>query len=82
VPARDLRRALAEADHRRLIDLDEVEAIAGHGLRGGTALRSALASAPSACSRSASSRTARRMRSRRPRSTPPSAGGDGRRALA
>jgi hypothetical protein len=44
LPARDLRRALAEADYRRLIDLDDAEAIAGHGLRGSTALRSALAS--------------------------------------
>jgi hypothetical protein len=44
LPRRDLRRALAEADYRRLVDLDEVEAIGGCGRRGSAALRSALVS--------------------------------------
>jgi predicted transcriptional regulator of viral defense system len=43
VSARQLRRALAEADYRRLVDLDTLEAVAGRGLRGSAALRSALA---------------------------------------
>ncbi|HEU0025291.1 MAG TPA: DUF559 domain-containing protein [Thermoleophilaceae bacterium] len=39
----DLRRTLAEADYRRLLDLRALEAVLGPGRRGATALRHALA---------------------------------------
>nr|MBA2256880.1 DUF559 domain-containing protein [Thermoleophilaceae bacterium] len=38
-----LRRALAEADYRRLVDLDAVAALTGRGVPGSAALRAAVA---------------------------------------
>jgi very-short-patch-repair endonuclease len=43
MPFEDVRYVLAEADYRRLIDLDAVRAIAGRGKPGSAALNSALA---------------------------------------
>ncbi len=41
-PTETLRRALAEAEYRRLVDLGAVEAIGGRGVPGSAALRSVL----------------------------------------
>jgi hypothetical protein len=43
VPLADLRKALAEAEYRGLVDLERVDAEAGRGRRGSAALRAALA---------------------------------------
>ncbi len=43
VPFNQLRRALAEAEYRRLVGLDDVEAVLGRGRPGSAALRKALA---------------------------------------
>jgi hypothetical protein len=40
--ARQLRRAIAEADYRGLLDEHEIRSVLGHGRRGSKALRSAL----------------------------------------
>ena len=61
----DLRRALAEADHRRLLDPAEVGAILGRGHQGAGALREALRLRASSSGGSWSSATAPRSRYRR-----------------
>lgn len=43
LPFADLRRAVAEADYRRLLDLTEIETVLGRGRPGSAALRAALA---------------------------------------
>jgi very-short-patch-repair endonuclease len=43
VGAKDLRRAVAEADYRRLLDLDAIEAVTGRGVPGSAALRAGIA---------------------------------------
>ncbi len=51
---RQLRRVLAEADYRRLLNPDEVRAVLGRGIRGSAALRRALADHQPLLSRAAS----------------------------
>jgi predicted transcriptional regulator of viral defense system len=44
LPAHQVRRALAEADYRRLLDPDELDAVLGRGRRGSASLRRAFRS--------------------------------------